>query len=128
MATTKRPTRQPAPRRNAPLSLSEARQIIRLASQQHGAKNVRIFGSFARGTQRRTSDIDLLVVMEEGRTLLDIIALEQSLTKRLGRRIDILTERSLSPHLRDRILSEARPLCEKMQALKMVSMLPPLGR
>jgi predicted nucleotidyltransferase len=57
-----------------------------------------------------SSDIDLLVVMEEGRTLLDIIALEQLLTERLGRRIDILTEPSLSPHLRDRILSEARPL------------------
>src|SRR5215217_3571538 len=90
--------------------LGRARQVIRAQSKEHGAKNVRIFGSFARGTQRKTSDIDLLVVMEEGRTLLDIIALEQSLTKLLGRRIDILTERSLSPHLRTRILAEARSL------------------
>jgi uncharacterized protein len=90
--------------------LTRARQIILAESIEYGAKNVRVFGSFARGTQRASSDIDLLVVMEEGRTLLDIIALEQSLTKRLGRRIDVLTERSLSPHLRDRILAEARPL------------------
>jgi predicted nucleotidyltransferase len=102
--------RRPISRRKHPANLREARQIIRLATQQYGATNVRIFGSFARGTQRKSSDIDLLVVMEEGRTLLDIIALEQSLAKQLGRRIDILTERSLSPHLRDRILSEARPL------------------
>ena len=66
-------------------------------SRQHGAKNVRIFGSFARGTQRKTSDIDLLVEMEEGRTLLDLIALERSLGRRLGRRIDVLTERLSQP-------------------------------
>jgi predicted nucleotidyltransferase len=89
---------------------SGARQVILAESREYGAKNVRIFGSFARGTQRKTSDIDLLVEMEEGRTLLDLIAFERSLGKRLGRRIDVLTERSLSPHLRDRILAEARPL------------------
>lgn len=91
-------------------SLGRARQVILAESREHGAKNVRIFGSFARGTERSTSDIDLLVEMEEGRTLLDLIALERSLGRRLGRRIDIITERSLSPHLRERILAEARPL------------------
>lgn len=103
-------TRFPIRRRNAADSLGRARQVILTESKEHGAKNVRIFGSFARGTQRKTSDIDLLVAMEDGRTLLDLIALERSLTKRLGRRIDVVTERSLSPHLRDRILAEARPL------------------
>jgi uncharacterized protein len=91
-------------------SFTRARQVILSESRQHGAANVRVFGSFARGTQRKTSDIDLLVVMEDGRTLLDLIALEQSLTRRLGRQFDIITERSLGPHLRDRILAEARPL------------------
>ena len=90
--------------------LRAVRKVILAESREHGAKNIRIFGSFARGTQRKTSDIDLLVEMEEGRTLLDLIALERSLTKRLGRRIDVITERSLSPHLRDRILAEARSL------------------
>jgi uncharacterized protein len=80
------------------------------ASKQHGARNVRVFGSFARGAQRGASDIDLLVEMEQGRTLLDLIALERSLGRRLGRHIDVITERSLSPHLRERILAEARPL------------------
>lgn len=56
-----------------------------------------LFGSFARGTQRRTCDIDLLVATEVGRTLLDLIALERSLGQRLGRRVDIITERSTSP-------------------------------
>lgn len=90
--------------------LGRARQVILAESRAHGARNIRVFGSFARGTQRKSSDIDLLVVMDEGRTLLDLIALERSLAKRLRRRIDIGTERSLSPHLRDRILAEARPL------------------
>jgi predicted nucleotidyltransferase len=107
-------TRAPLRRRTAvghnSDSLGRARQVILAESREHGAKNVRVFGSFARGTQRKTSDIDLLVAMEDGRTLLDLIALERSLTKRLGRRIDVVTERSLSPHLRDRILAEARPL------------------
>jgi uncharacterized protein len=91
-------------------TLGRARQVILAESREHGAKNVRIFGSFARGTQKKTSDIDLLVEMDDGRTLLDLIALERSLGRRLGRRIDIITERSLSPHLRERVLAEARPL------------------
>jgi predicted nucleotidyltransferase len=107
---TKTSLRRQSPVRAHREPLSRARQVILAEAREHGAKNVRIFGSFARGTQRNTSDIDLLVAMEDGRTLLDIIALERSLAKRLGRRIDIVTERSLSPHLRDRILAEARPL------------------
>lgn len=90
--------------------LGKTRQVILEKTREHGAKNIRIFGSFARGTQRKTSDIDLLVEMEEGRTLLDLIVLERSLGKRLGRRSDVITERSLSRHLRERILAEARPL------------------
>jgi uncharacterized protein len=110
MATKVALRRHSTARRKRPASLNKARQVILATSKEHGATRVRVFGSFARGTQRKTSDIDLLVAMDEGRTLLDVIALERSLAKRLGRRIDIVTERSLSPHLRDRILSEARPL------------------
>jgi predicted nucleotidyltransferase len=93
-----------------PLSLDEARQDILAISRAHGASRVRVFGSFARGRPRSDSDIDLLVDMEKGRTLLDLIALERTLRARLGRPVDVLTERSLSPHLRRRILSEARPV------------------
>lgn len=109
MTTKLSPRRHDTPRQYRD-PLRSVRPVILAEAKQHGAKNVRVFGSYARGTQQKGSDIDLLVVMEEGRTLLDLIALERSLTKHLGQRIDILTERSLSPHLRERILSEARPL------------------
>jgi uncharacterized protein len=90
--------------------LGEFRNIILAAAKQHGARNVRVFGSFARGTEDVWSDIDFLVEMEAGRTLLDLIALEQSLTAYLGRPIDVVTEGFLSPYFRDQVLAEAVPL------------------
>lgn len=69
-----------------------------------------MFGSVARGDARDDSDIDLLVDMEPGRTLLDLVALSRELEERLGRRVDVVTKGGLSPHLRDRILAEAIPL------------------
>jgi predicted nucleotidyltransferase len=92
------------------LSLDDARQDILAISRAYGASRVRVFGSFVRGRARADSDIDLLVDMEAGRTLLDLIAMERSLRARLGRPVDVVTERSLSPHLRKRVLAEARPV------------------
>ena len=83
--------------------------ILRLA-QKHGARNVRLFGSAARGEDRAESDLDLLVDMEEGRSLVDHVALKQDLEDLLGREIDVVTERSLHPRLRDRVLREAEAL------------------
>jgi predicted nucleotidyltransferase len=80
--------------------------ILRLAAE-HGARNVRVFGSVARGTASETSDLDLLVAMEPGRTLLGLVALNQDLEDVLGRPVDVVTEGELSPYLRDRILAEA---------------------
>jgi uncharacterized protein len=80
--------------------------ILRLAAA-HGARNVRVFGSVARGTASETSDLDLLVAMEPGRSLLDLVALNQDLEDVLGRPVDVVTEGGLSPYLRDRILAEA---------------------
>lgn len=77
---------------------------------RHGARNVRVFGSVARGDDRPDSDLDLLVDVEPDRTLLDVIALEQDLQELLGRRVDVLTERGLSPYLQQRILAEAASL------------------
>jgi predicted nucleotidyltransferase len=94
--------------RKSPLRAQKS-AIVAIA-RLHGAYRVRVFGSFARGQQTGRSDIDLLVDMEDGRTLLDLIALSRSLQGRLGRRVDVVTERSLSLHLRDRILAEARPI------------------
>jgi len=79
---------------------------LRLAAK-HGAADVRVFGSMARGDMRPESDVDLLVRMEPRRSLLDLIALGQDLEALLGIRVDLVSENGLSPYLRDRILSEA---------------------
>lgn len=83
--------------------------ILRLAAQ-HGAHNVRVFGSVARGEASPTSDIDLLVKMDPGRSLLDLIELSQELESILHRKVDILTDEGLSPYLEQRIHAEALPL------------------
>jgi uncharacterized protein len=84
-------------------------EIIRVAAR-HGAHNVRLFGSLARGEAREDSDVDLLVDMEPGRSLLDRSEMLQDLQELLGRKVDVLTERSIYWLLRRRILREARPL------------------
>jgi hypothetical protein len=81
-------------------------EILRLAAA-HGARNVRLFGSIARGDAAPDSDIDVLVSMEQGRTLLDLVGLWQDLEGLLGRPVDLLSDGGLSPYLRDRILTEA---------------------
>jgi uncharacterized protein len=88
---------------------SRRAEILELAAR-YGARNVRVFGSMARGDDRATSDVDLLVDMEPGRTLLDVIAIEQDLETVLGRRVDVLTDGGLSPYLQQRILAEATAL------------------
>jgi predicted nucleotidyltransferase len=83
--------------------------ILQLAAQ-HGAHNVRVFGSVARGEAGPTSDVDLLVEMDHGRSLLDLIELSQDLETFLQRKVDILTDEGLSPYLEQRIHAEAVPL------------------
>jgi predicted nucleotidyltransferase len=86
------------------------RQAILRIAASHGARNLRVFGSVARGEARPGSDLDLLVDMEPGRTLLDLVAVGQDLEALLGRRVDVLTEASVHPRLRATIVAEARPL------------------
>ena len=83
--------------------------ILRIAAR-HGARNMRIFGSVARGETGPESDIDFLVEMEEGRSLLDRIALWQDIEELLGCQVDVVSERALHWYIRDRILKEAVPL------------------
>jgi predicted nucleotidyltransferase len=68
---------------------------------------VRVFGSTGRGAQGASSDLDLLVDMAEGRSLFDLIALSNDLEERLGVEVDVVTEASVSPYIRDRVLDEA---------------------
>lgn len=86
------------------------RELISEVAARHGAHDVRIFGSRARGEATTASDLDLLVRMEPGRSLLDLIALEQELERLLGVDVDVLTPESLSPYLRDEVQQEAVPL------------------
>ena len=83
--------------------------IIRLANL-HGARNVRVFGSVARGDATEASDVDFLVEMEEGKSLLDLVGLWQDLQDLLGRRVDVISDGGISPYLRAKILAEAVPL------------------
>jgi predicted nucleotidyltransferase len=84
-------------------------EILALAAK-HGASNVRLFGSVVRGEDQPDSDVDLLVDMQENRSLFDLIGLQQDIEKMLGRKVDVLTPDGINRYLKDRILGEAAPL------------------
>jgi hypothetical protein len=88
---------------------SKREEILHLATR-HGAYNVRVFGSAARGEAGPQSDVDLLVAMEPGRSLLDLGSLLADLRDLMGCQVDVVTEESIYWLLRRRILREARPL------------------
>ncbi len=88
---------------------SKRDRVLALASA-HGASNVQVFGSAASGTDCEGSDIDLLVNLPAGHSLLGVVGLQLELEDALGVKVDLCTERELHPALRDRILAEARPL------------------
>lgn len=79
-------------------------------ASRHGAYNVRIFGSQIKNKVHPESDLDVLVEFEQGRSLLDRIALMQDLEDLLGIKVDVVTEKALHPVIRDEILQEAVPL------------------
>ena len=84
-------------------------EILRIASH-HGAKRLRVFGSVARGEATDSSDLDLLVDWDAGRSLLDHARLVQDLESLLKTKVHVGTEKSLHWYVRDRILQEATPL------------------
>lgn len=85
---------------------SKRSQILQIAAR-YGARKVRVFGSVARGTAHRGSDIDFLVDMEEGRSLLDHAALILDLERLLKRSVDVASERGLRRLVRKDVLKDA---------------------
>jgi uncharacterized protein len=88
---------------------SKREEILQLAVRR-GARNVRLFGSVARNEAGPNSDVDFLVDLEPGRSLLDLGGLLMDLQNLLGRQVDVITEAGLRPRLRPLVLKEARPL------------------
>jgi hypothetical protein len=90
--------------------LQEKRQQIMALAEKHGAHNVRVFGSVARGEARLDSDIDFLVELEPGRSLFDLGGLLYELQLLLGVEVDVVTENGLRARIREHIMREAVPL------------------
>jgi predicted nucleotidyltransferase len=84
-------------------------EILRVTGS-HGAHNVRVFGSVARGQSKETSDVDFLVTMDADRSLLDHIAIIRELEKLLGCHVDVVSDDALHHTIRDRVLAEGLPL------------------
>jgi predicted nucleotidyltransferase len=80
--------------------------------RQHGVAVLKIFGSAARGDDSPDSDIDLLIEFRGRKGFLELVGLEIELTEMFGRKVDLVTEASLSPYIRDRILSSASVIYE----------------
>lgn len=87
--------------------LDEHRAAILHLAALHGAKDIRIFGSAARGEADERSDVDFLVEMEPGRSLLDMGGLLMDLQGLLGREVDVVSVKGLRARIRDRVLREA---------------------
>lgn len=88
---------------------SKRNEILRIAGR-HGANNIRVFGSVARGDDGPGSDVDLLVDFEPVSSLLDQAALLLELEELLGREVDVLTEQGMHQRVRGRALGGAVPL------------------
>ena len=90
--------------------LQQQKEPILAIARHYHAVNVRVFGSTVRGEELEDSDIDLLVDFLPGSSLLDQVGLIDALSDALGRKVDVVSERSLNKHLKPRILQEALPL------------------
>ncbi len=90
--------------------LKQKREQILETAAHYGAYDVRVFGSVARGEADTASDIDLLVKLEPGRSLMDLGGLLYDLQNLLGTEVDVVTEKGLRPRIREQVIREAVPL------------------
>ncbi|MDJ0448749.1 nucleotidyltransferase domain-containing protein [Methylocystis sp. JR02] len=91
-------------------SLLDKRSELIAAARRHGASNIRLFGSVVRGEETPSSDVDLLIDLSEERGFDDYLALAEELEALIGRKVDLVTSRGVSPFLRLLIEREALPL------------------
>ena len=90
--------------------IEDKREAILALAAKHGASNVRVFGSVAKGQADETSDVDFLVDMEPNRSLFDIGGLLMDLQDLLGRKVDVVTEAGLHWYIRDKVIQQAETL------------------
>lgn len=87
--------------------LKDKREDILRITSTHGARNVRVFGSLARGDSAPDSDLDILITLDPDRSLLDIVAVKQDLEDLLQVKVDVVTEAAISPYIREQVLKDA---------------------
>lgn len=92
------------------MGLEEIKLKTAPALSRHKAEFAAVFGSYARGEERADSDVDILVRFSEAKSLLDLIGLEQELEEVLQKRVDLVTEKGLSPFLKPSILKDLKPI------------------
>jgi predicted nucleotidyltransferase len=90
--------------------LRARRDEIEAIARRHGACGIRVFGSVARGEADPHSDVDLLVDLEPGRSVMDLGGLLMDLREHLHCKVDVMTQAMLKPRIRERVLREATPL------------------
>ena len=90
--------------------IADKKEQILASAAKHGASNVRMFGSVAKGTADEKSDIDFLVDLEEGRSLFDLGGLLMDLQELFGGEVDVLTKNGLHWYIKKQVISEARPV------------------
>ena len=91
-------------------ALATHRDKLLAIAAGHGASNLRVFGSVARGADKEGSDIDLLVDLRKGTSLFGLVGLQLDIEDALGVKVDLCTEGGLHPELGEHIGSEARPV------------------
>ena len=91
-------------------ALATHRKKLLAIAAGHGASNLRVFGSVVKGVDKEGSDIDMLVDVRKGTSLFELVGMQQDFEDVLGMKVDLVTEPELHPEIKERILSEARPV------------------